>query len=113
MRLREVAWAAAGKIEPVENALDRVSVLSGSGVSVRGPVAADRLERFHQRKTGSTREVVMLIMAVHQVPSLTQEKYEEVVRRLTNGKARIESQSDPPSRVSWSIWPGKPRKASA
>jgi len=29
----------------------------------------------------------MLIMAVHQVPSLTQEKYEEVVRRLTNGAA--------------------------
>jgi hypothetical protein len=42
------------------------------------------------------KEVVMLIMAVHQVPSLTQEKYEEVVRRLTNGKARIESRSDLP-----------------
>jgi hypothetical protein len=38
----------------------------------------------------------MLIMAVHQVPSLTQEKYEEVVRRLTNGKSRVESPSDLP-----------------
>ena len=39
----------------------------------------------------------MLMMAVHQVPSLTQEKYEEVVRRLTNGeKSRVESVSDFP-----------------
>jgi hypothetical protein len=38
----------------------------------------------------------MLIMAVHQVPSLTQEKYEEVVRRLTGGKARLESPTDLP-----------------
>ena len=35
-------------------------------------------------------------MAVHQVPSLTQEKYEEVVRRLTGGKPRLESPSDLP-----------------
>jgi hypothetical protein len=38
----------------------------------------------------------MLIMALHQVPSLTQEKYEEVVRRLTGGKPRLESSSDLP-----------------
>ena len=38
----------------------------------------------------------MLIMAVHQVPSLTQEKYEEVIRRLTNGKSRVESPTDLP-----------------
>ena len=38
----------------------------------------------------------MLIVAVHQVPSLTQEKYEEVVRRLTGGKSRYESRSDLP-----------------
>ncbi len=37
----------------------------------------------------------MLIMAVHQVPSLTQGRYEEVVRRLT-GKDRLESPSDLP-----------------
>jgi hypothetical protein len=37
----------------------------------------------------------MLILAIHQTPSLTQEKYEEVVRRLT-GKARIESPSGLP-----------------
>jgi hypothetical protein len=38
----------------------------------------------------------VLIMAVHQVPSLTRERYEEVVRRLTNGKSRIESPADLP-----------------
>jgi hypothetical protein len=35
-------------------------------------------------------------MAVHQTPSLTRERYEEVVRRLTNGKSRFESSSDLP-----------------
>lgn len=35
----------------------------------------------------------MLILAIHRAPSLTQERYEEVVRRLT-GKSRIESPSD-------------------
>ena len=38
----------------------------------------------------------MLIVAVHQTPSLTQERYEEVVRRLTDGKNRFESASDLP-----------------
>jgi hypothetical protein len=37
-----------------------------------------------------------VIMGIHQVPSLTQERYEEVVRRLTNGKSRLESISDLP-----------------
>jgi hypothetical protein len=37
----------------------------------------------------------MLILAIHQTPSLTQERYEEVVRRLT-GKSRIDSPSDLP-----------------
>jgi hypothetical protein len=39
-------------------------------------------------------EVAMLIMALHQTPSLTQERYEEVVRRLTKGKSRLQSPSD-------------------
>lgn len=38
----------------------------------------------------------MLILAVHQTPSLTRERYEEVVRRLTNGKNRFESMTDIP-----------------
>jgi hypothetical protein len=38
----------------------------------------------------------MAILAVHRVPSLTQERYEEVVRRLTNGKHRFESHDDLP-----------------
>jgi hypothetical protein len=36
------------------------------------------------------------IMAVHQVPSLTQARYEEVVRPLTGGKRRLESPADLP-----------------
>jgi hypothetical protein len=37
----------------------------------------------------------MLILAIHQTPSLTRQRYEEVVRRLT-GKSRIESPADLP-----------------
>ena len=36
-----------------------------------------------------------MILAVHQVPSLTKERYEEVVRRLT-GKPRFDSAADLP-----------------
>jgi len=38
----------------------------------------------------------MLILAVHETPTLTRERYEQVVRRLTNGKPRIEAPSDLP-----------------
>lgn len=38
----------------------------------------------------------MPIMAVHKTPSLTQERYEEVVQRLTNGKSHIDALSDLP-----------------
>jgi hypothetical protein len=36
------------------------------------------------------------IVAVHQTKSLTRERYEEVVSRLTGGKRRFESASDLP-----------------
>jgi len=38
----------------------------------------------------------MTVVLVHQGPSITQERYEEVVRKLTNGKSRLESPSDWP-----------------
>jgi hypothetical protein len=38
----------------------------------------------------------MAVVLVHQGPTVTQEGYEEVVRRLTNGKSRMESPSDWP-----------------
>ena len=38
----------------------------------------------------------MLMLAVHETPTLTRERYEEVVRRLTSGKSRIESPADLP-----------------
>lgn len=40
----------------------------------------------------------MPIIGVHQVPSLTQARYEAVVRHLTNGKSRIDSPDDLPFR---------------
>jgi hypothetical protein len=43
-----------------------------------------------------TEEELMLVLAVHETPTLTRERYEEVIRRLTGGKARIESASDLP-----------------
>ena len=36
------------------------------------------------------------VVAIHQTPSLTRERYEEVVSRLTGGKARFESAADLP-----------------
>jgi hypothetical protein len=38
----------------------------------------------------------MLILAMHETPTLTQERYEQVVRRLTNGKSHIDSRPDLP-----------------
>jgi len=38
----------------------------------------------------------MPVVFVHQGPSLDQEKYDEIVRRLTGGKSRLESPSDWP-----------------
>ena len=37
-----------------------------------------------------------MILALHQTPTLTRERYEEVVHRLTGGKPRIESAADLP-----------------
>jgi hypothetical protein len=42
--------------------------------------------------------VAFMILAVHQTPSLTRARYEEVVRRLTGGKSRIESFDELPFR---------------
>ena len=38
----------------------------------------------------------MPVVVVMQVPSFTAERYEEVVRRLTDGKSRLESPADWP-----------------
>lgn len=38
----------------------------------------------------------MPILAVHETPTLTRERYEQVVHRLTSGKTRIESPEDLP-----------------
>jgi hypothetical protein len=41
-------------------------------------------------------EMPMPVVAVFQSPSLTQERYEESVRRLTGGSGRLESAADWP-----------------
>jgi len=38
----------------------------------------------------------MFVVAVHQTPTLTRERYEEVVRRVTDGKPRFEAAADLP-----------------
>src|SRR5437763_15768472 len=38
----------------------------------------------------------MAVVRVHHGPTQTQDKYDEVVRRLSNGKGRMESTSDWP-----------------
>src|SRR3954466_1169706 len=38
----------------------------------------------------------MAILAIHQTPSLTRERYEEGARRLTGGKSRLGSITDLP-----------------
>jgi hypothetical protein len=38
----------------------------------------------------------MAVVLVHQGPTLTQEKYDQVVQKLTDGKSRMESPSDWP-----------------
>ena len=39
----------------------------------------------------------MQVMAVHKTPTLTRERYEQVVRGLTGGKSRLESPADVPT----------------
>jgi hypothetical protein len=41
-------------------------------------------------------ELAMPVVLVHEGPTLTQERYEETVRRLTGGSARMEKPSDWP-----------------
>jgi hypothetical protein len=42
------------------------------------------------------KEVAVPVVAVFQSPSLTQENYEESVRKLTDGKTRLDSPADWP-----------------
>src|SRR5262249_38295302 len=65
-------------------------VLSCAGRSFTGR------RRAHVPGGVLSKEAAVVIMAIHQTPTLTQERYEEVVRRLTNGKRRLEAVSDLP-----------------
>jgi hypothetical protein len=57
------------------------------------------IRSVHRRRYALPDEkgVPMRIVGVHQVPSLTRERYEEVIRRLTDGrKSRADSAADLP-----------------
>jgi hypothetical protein len=63
-------------------------------VQYAGQAHDDRVSRYRPRNAkGETKLSVVLI---HQGPTLTREKYEEVVRALTKGKTQLESPSDWP-----------------
>ncbi len=89
-----------GRGASVSRAAWSTAAVSPDAPSERSQRAAPRLwsSLLSQAEVcpGSPKEVAVLIMAVHQVPSLTQERYEEVVCRLTNGKSRLESPADLP-----------------
>jgi hypothetical protein len=48
------------------------------------------------RARSRSKEETMAVVLIHQGPSVTKERYEETVRKLTDGKSRVESPSDLP-----------------
>jgi hypothetical protein len=53
-------------------------------------------ERCRDALANQTGGEQMTVVLIHQGPSLTQEKYEEIVRKLTGGKTQLDSPSDWP-----------------
>ena len=51
---------------------------------------------YHPPVEDSSEEVDMTVVLVTQGPTITQERYEEVVRRLTSGRSRLEKPADWP-----------------
>jgi hypothetical protein len=56
------------------------------------PACRDERQSCSSTATGKTGAAP--ILGIHHVPSLTQERYEAVVRKITNGKDRLASMSD-------------------
>ena len=56
----------------------------------------DRRLLVHAADVYRLEEVLVALVVVFEGPALTQEKYEESVRRLTGGKSRVESPEDWP-----------------
>lgn len=57
------------------------------------PAHDDTVLRSFQNQQGGR---PMSVVLIHQGPSFTRERYEEIVRRLTGGKTSLESPSDWP-----------------
>jgi hypothetical protein len=58
---------------------------------------AEHLHILGARHLSGKEEGQMQVMVVHKTATLTRERYEEVVRNLTGGKARLESPDDVPT----------------
>ena len=61
-----------------------------------GAIASSSFQVRRSARASDTGELVMPVVLVHQGPTLTQERYEAAVRRLTAGKPSLESPSDWP-----------------
>ncbi len=66
------------------------ALLAGS-IAVFGGACDGREDNAQVR---ASEDAATPILGIHHTPSLTQERYEDVVRRLTKGKSRLESTSD-------------------
>jgi hypothetical protein len=53
-------------------------------------------ERCRDALANQTGGEQMTVVLIHQGPSLTREKYDEIVRKLTGGKTKLDSPSDWP-----------------
>jgi hypothetical protein len=70
------------------------AVPGGGAADDRATWSRSTLPRLTERPRA--KEATVLVLAWHQTPTLTRERYEEVVRRITGGKTRIESTADLP-----------------
>src|SRR6266542_3575500 len=96
-RIEQFAQSASGPKAPGPGGKGHVGAVSVRGRDVGlGECCGMHSDGVHTSRSSTNGRRSVLIMAVHQVPSLSQEKYEEVVRRLTGGKSRLESLSDLP-----------------
>jgi hypothetical protein len=71
-----------------------VVACGGDGKAPERESAAETPCRGAAAPAMTKKDGAMPILGIHHAPSLTRERYEEVVRRLTNGRSRLESLSD-------------------
>jgi hypothetical protein len=83
----------------VDDALDEKRRFAWKGALFAAALAARAQRggnRRHMLSPIPIKEAAMAVVLVHQGPSVTQEAYEEIVRKVSDGKSRMESPSDWP-----------------